>query len=257
MASSSPCSQRGQSGFSLIELAVVLMIVGILMSGVLMSVSQASLSARRSAALSQLRGIEEALYGFAQSQGRLPCPASQTSNGYEDGAAGACNLTEGFVPSATLAIFGQATEDGLLVDPWANPIRYSLVTTATLSNNGNPDFSQYTSIRTFFSNSYTFGTTNTLRVCDNSTCSGNVLTDIAPAIVMSMGENWATYSSANETLNAGSGTLTGSTLTYPVHLSTEKDYVSTTYSEDNFDDQIVWLSPYVMFNRMVSAGKLP
>lgn len=71
-------------GFSLIEMAVVLLILGTLMSGVLVAVTQTTESNRRSNARTQLRTIEEALYGYAQAFGSLPCPASVTSAGAED-----------------------------------------------------------------------------------------------------------------------------------------------------------------------------
>jgi hypothetical protein len=68
---------------------------------------------------------------------------------------------------------------------------------------------------------------------------------------MSLGKNWATYTSTNESLNAGTQTMNG----YPI--KNDYDFVSTTYSEDNFDDQLIWLSPYILFNRLIEAGKLP
>ncbi len=243
-------SSRYHYGFSLIEMAVVLMILGILMSGVLVSVSQATLGARRTKALEQLRQVEEALYGFAESQKRLPCPASAASLGFEDITLGVCNLRHGFVPSATLGTYGQTNDSGMLLDPWGNPLRYSVVIT---SGANNPNFTSATSIQTFFNASTALSSGNTLQVCDSSTCSGTVLTNTAPAVIMTMGENWANYTSTNETTNAGTNSLVG----HPVHANADLIFVSANYAEDNFDDQIVWLSPYVLFNRMVSAGKLP
>jgi prepilin-type N-terminal cleavage/methylation domain-containing protein len=248
-----------QTGFSLLELAVVLMIVGILMSGVLISVSQTTLNARRAAALVQLQQLEEALYGFAESQGRLPCPSSTApmpGPGYEDiSGGGVCNLSHGFVPAATLGIYGQTDSAGLLVDAWGNPLRYSLANAGNLSNPSSPDFSSKSSISNFFTSGSAFNpvTGNMLKICDDPSCLGKVLTNIAPAIIMSMGENWASYTSANETTNAGANMLGG----HPVHADTDLIFVAGEYSEEKFDDQLVWLSPYVLFNRMVSAGKLP
>jgi hypothetical protein len=40
-------------------------------------------------------------------------------------------------------------------------------------------------------------------------------------------------------------------------IATDNQFVSTDYAEDLFDDQLIWLSPYVLFNRMISAGRLP
>lgn len=96
-------------------------------------------------------------------------------------------------------------------------------------------------------------TTDMLRVCDTSACSGVVYADQAPAVILSMGANWASYTAANEEANAGDGTTQLGTY----NVTNTNDFVYTTYSEDNFDDQIVWLSPHVLFNKLVSAGKLP
>jgi hypothetical protein len=222
--------------------------------------------------LAQLRTIEEALYGFAQSQGRLPCPASDTSDGYEDGSAGACAEPHGFVPATSLGLSGQLNVDSLLLDPWGNPIRYSVAT--SLLSGGNPDFSKAVStdsIDEFFNagtliagdptedcNNTIVDLNNTglFLVCDkidDPAGNGIVLSDIAPAVVMSMGENWASSTSTNEDANAGSSMLGA----YAIHDDDELVFISSSYIENDFDDQLVWLSPYVLFNRMVSAGKLP
>jgi prepilin-type N-terminal cleavage/methylation domain-containing protein len=227
------------SGFSLLEMAVVLLIVSILMSGVFVAISDSAGSARRSATLSQLRQIEEALYGFAQSQGRLPCPATASSNGYED-TSGGCAGGHGYIPNATLGLYGQVDSNGVLVDVWQNPLRYAVATT------GSPDFTDSSSIRNFFgTGAPVTALAQTIKICSTiagGTCTGAaVITDTAPAVVFSMGANWNSFTSVQETENA----------------DLDATVVSATYSEAQFDDQLLWLSPYVLFNRMLSAGKLP
>jgi prepilin-type N-terminal cleavage/methylation domain-containing protein len=247
-----PGIQSGR-GFSLMELAIALMIVGTLMSGVLVAIGQMAENGRIANSQAQLREIQEALYGFAQAYGRLPCPATDmsTSPNLEDIT---CSSMHGFVPSGTLGLDGATNADGLLVDPWQQPLRYSLIITATANN---PNFSNTASIQTFFTNSTAITNpnpyTSMFRVCDDNTCA-EVDSDIVPAVVLSLGKNAATYSpasSADELLNAGTDTMSG------YAIKDDYDFVSATYSEDNFDDQLVWISPYVLFNRLVSAGKLP
>lgn len=231
------------------ELAIVLMIVGTLMSGVLVAVSDGVTNARIADAKAQLREIEEALYGYAEAYGRLPCPATDASllPGFEDTA---CTEMHGFVPVGTLGVSGPVNEDGLLVDPWQNPLRYSLIVDEVT---GTPDFSQQNSIQTFFNNSTPFdNTSNTalFRVCRDVACA-ETISDIVPAVIMSLGANWASYSSSDESTNAGDQNMDG------YDIKDDYIFVSTTYSEENFDDQVLWLSPYVLFNRLTSAGKLP
>lgn len=234
---------RRETGFSLVELAIVLLIVSILTSGVVVAVSEATGGARRSATLAQLRQIEEALYGFAQSQGRLPCPAIVGSNGQEFLVGGVCGQAEGFVPNATLGLYGQVNSNGNLVDSWQNPLRYSVVITADA---GNPDFTDAASIRAFFNAGTRIEPVPPmLMVCSNiagSACaSAEVISDVVPAAVFSIGANASSFTSANEAENVDGDTI----------------LVSASYSEEQFDDQLIWLSPYVLFSRMISAGKLP
>jgi hypothetical protein len=93
-----------------------------------------------------------------------------------------------------------------------------------------------------------------LQVCDNSACNNIVNTDTAPAVVLSMGANWADFSgasSAAEQANAG-GAADG---VYP--LTNTNNFVSTRYSENTYDDLVVWLSPQILFSRLITAGQLP
>lgn len=238
-----------ESGFSLIEMAMVLMIIGTLMGGVLVAVSQTTENSRRATARNQLREVETALYGFAQINGRLPCPAINNSNGYESPITGGpCTSAHGFVPTTTLNLNGAVNSDGLLLDPWQNPLRYSVATT------GNPEFTITTSIKIFFTNGGTLSPANMLKVCSSSACaSGTELATMLPAVVISMGADWSSYTSANEQANAGNG----STKLGVYNIANTDEFVSAEYAEDQFDDQLVWLSPYVLFNKMISAGKLP
>jgi prepilin-type N-terminal cleavage/methylation domain-containing protein len=241
-------------GFSLMELAIVLMIIGTLMSGVLVAVSASVTNTRITDTRAQLREIEEALYGFAQTQGRLPCP-SDGADGFEAVTVpgGDCVVMHGFVPSATLGLYGATNDDGLLLDSWSNPFRYSLFSEEGLPDN--PDFSSSSSINNFFNNVGAVDSTNMLEVksCSLEGVCAQSLTNTAPAVVLSMGANWLTYTSINEGINAGTDEVDG----YASHADNELVFNVADYSEENFDDQIVWLSPYVLFNRLINAGKLP
>ncbi|MEY4641594.1 MAG: hypothetical protein RLZZ227_1588 [Pseudomonadota bacterium] len=232
------------------ELAIVLMIVGTLMSGVLVAVSQGVTNGRIADARAQLREIEEALYGYAEAYGRLPCPATDASllPGFEDAA---CTEMHGFVPVGTLGLSGPVNNDGLLVDPWQNPLRYSLIVDEIPGQT--PAFSQQASIQTFFNNSTPFDNTSNaalFKVCGDVACA-ETISDVVPAVIMSLGANGASYSSSDESTNAGDQIMGG------YDIKDDYIFVSTTYSEENFDDQVLWLSPYVLFNRLTSAGKLP
>ena len=70
-----PVFPRHKQGFTLVELAIVLVIVALLTSGLLLGVSAQRNAAENVDAQRQLENIRETLIGFALTRGRLPCPA--------------------------------------------------------------------------------------------------------------------------------------------------------------------------------------
>lgn len=247
--SNNPVSSH--KGFTLIEMAVVLLILGTLLGGLLNAVAQVSDNARRSDARAQLERVEEALYGFAQAYGYLPCPAISASDGYEDPIGGGdCTAQHGFVPAATLNLFGSINEDALLLDPWANPLRYSVAERDSSADDRS--FTSADGLKQEFEDG-SLDNTDMLRVCDADDCLGTIYSEMVPVIVISMGPDWATTTSANELKNAF-GDTDGS---YDVGDILNTDFVVAEYSEDLYDDQLLWISPYVLYSRLISAGRLP
>ena len=109
-------------GFTLIEMAVVLAIVGFILGGLLVPLRTQFDAARYDTVRAQLRTAEEALIGYAVANGgRLPCPDTG-SDGRPDPAGGhagtgaGCTADEGFLPHATLGLRP--------LDPWGNRLRY-------------------------------------------------------------------------------------------------------------------------------------
>jgi prepilin-type N-terminal cleavage/methylation domain-containing protein len=103
---------RRQRGFSLIEMSVALVIVGLLLGGVVGTVGSLQQRQRFTATQAQLAEIREALIAFAAMNQRLPCPADPTIADTTAGAgleraanAGGCTGgTVGIVPWATLGL---------------------------------------------------------------------------------------------------------------------------------------------------------
>ncbi|MDP2140427.1 MAG: type II secretion system protein [Gammaproteobacteria bacterium] len=242
------------SGFTLIEMAVVLLIVGLMLSGLFASLGSSTENKRRTDATAQLNRIEEALYGFAQTNGRLPCPAVPgVPTGQEDPlAGGVCTNSRGFVPAVTLGIQGAINTDGLLLDPWGNPYRYVVSERVQVLDRA---FTTSNGLRALFANgSLTIDPATRLCVSSAVNCTGTTFTNSAPALVFSMGSDWQTFSSAIQVENASA----------PPHASypniINNDFVNAPYAEDGtqaFDDILVWLSPQILFSRLISAGRLP
>jgi prepilin-type N-terminal cleavage/methylation domain-containing protein len=128
-------------GFSLAEIAVVLLIVSILVVAIGIPVAtQREVKGTQRTEIA-LREVKEALAGFMMSNGRLPCPA--TVNGLENVVSittGVCVAYTGFVPAATLGLT-PVNAAGFLIDDWNNPIRYAVAdvtATQTLDVSLNP-----------------------------------------------------------------------------------------------------------------------
>lgn len=271
-------------GFSLIEMAVVLFIVALLLGGLLPKVSSQIEQKHRSDTRKQLDEIQQALLGFAVINGRLPCPASSTSNGLESfctattpapcgaevipippaivPAHGRCfNQYHGFVPAVTLGIT-PVDSNGYTLDGWNNRIHYAVtndrlasVYTFTAPNNAmasvgianlKPD------LYVCASSPHPLNPSQLETNC-GLTPPNVVLTSTAPVVIYSTGGN-GNYggSSADELANANPHTNpTPSPNSYEDQVFVSHDQTPT------FDDIVVWMSQNILINRMVSAGKLP
>jgi len=232
------------SGFSIIELAVVLAIVSTLLGGLLLSLSEVRESNNRTDANNTMDVIKEALYGFAQTNGRLPCPATTTSLGAEAPVGGgACTQRYGFLPWSTLGLSAPINADNLMLDSWLSPYRYNV---------SNADTSAFTTAGRM----RTVGISTLapdLQVCSAAACgAGTVLFNSAPAVIVSLGANFATFTSTDERENSWEGGLVNG-----YRQAADTDFVSTGYNEDDFDDVITWLSPSILYTRMIAAGQLP
>lgn len=260
---------KNDQGFTLVEMAIVLLIMGLLLGGGLTVLTGQTEQQRIKDTQRLLEETKEVLIGFAVANGRLPCPASATSTGQESfctNAAGACgaailspapapahgrctNPYNGFLPAAALGL-SPIDAQGYATDAWgiaANRIRYA-VTEANTSA-----FTQVDGMKTV-----TIGALlPDLRVCTSATgitalnCGTAIaLTNTAPAVIYSVGKNApsggaGTDEAANPNPNSANND--------PVFVSHTPMPVGAANGE--FDDTVIWLSPNILFNRMVQAGR--
>ena len=219
---------RFLKGFTLVEMSIVLVILGVLLSGLITPFSTQLDASKRKGAETQLQDVHEALLGFSANNGRLPCPATVASNGLSapNFATATCTTNTGFVPVNTLGLNGAVDTNGRLLDPWLNPLRYTLTT----ANAG------------AFSNNLTLGLTPDIQVCGQSACS-TTLTTTAVAVVFSPGSDGITTTSVDQLENIDGDTL----------------FVERIFSEQvgaEFDDHIVWLSINTLVYNLVKAGQI-
>jgi type II secretory pathway pseudopilin PulG len=227
--------KSGEIGFTLAEVAIVLLIVGILLAGMLTPLGAQVDLKRTSDTQKALEDVKEALIGFAIRNGRLPLPAATSATGVEAAAGTVCTAAVciGFVPGVALGLT-PVDGQGYVLDAWNNRIRYAVTT-----SNSNA-FTTAGGMRTVG-----LGTLSPdLKVCSSATCS-STLVSTAPAVIYSLGPNGATG---------------GSSTDEAANVDTDAVFVSHPRSAaagNEFDDIVVWLSPNVLYNRMVAAGQLP
>jgi len=248
-----------KNGFTLVEMAVVLVIVGLLLGGLISPLSSQLDRDQRKASQAALVEIREALLGFALANDRLPCPATPASSGAEiPVGGGVCSTQHGFIPATTLGLSGGKNQDGLLLDPWNNPFRYS-ITTSNVSA-----FSTTNSMRsigmTVLAPDINICTTTAGSTVTNCGSAATILTSNAVAIIYSMGKAWASLPVSTEQQENQGATLGGGPLgiTYPVAndaVFVDRDYSNSAGIE--FDDLVTWLSPNILYNRLVAGGRLP
>ena len=253
------CSTRG---FTLIEMAIVLMIVGLLLGGLLMPLTAQRERARYTETEAALDEIRAALLGYALANDAFPCPATPSSSGLADVSGGACTRQHGFVPAGTLGLTGRRNEDRLLLDAWNNPFRYS-VANSDFDADGNWDFTAPGEMRDV----QIPNLAPDLNVCATSAGSSATacadadatLTSAAPVVVFSMGRDWASFGGSDQGENVGASVGGGpSGRSYAV--ASDRVFVQRSHSTatgGEFDDVVTWISENRLYDRMVRAGRLP
>lgn len=245
---------KTENGFTLVEMAIVLVIVGLLLGGLLMPLATQIEQKKIAETDKYLEQVKEALLGYAAANGRLPCPATAVSNGAESPVGGGVctNPYNGFLPAVTLGLT-PVDSQGFAIDAWSgtlNRVRYA-VTTA----NGSA-FTTAGGMRAAGMGALT----PNLSVCTSATgitpttCGGaaNTLTSTAPVIIYSLGKN------------APTGGLGLDEAANPNPNSANNDQVfishtpaTTTAPNGEFDDIVTWISVNTLFSRMIASGTLP
>lgn len=270
---------RRVAGFTIVELAVTMVVIAILLGSILVPLNTQVESRKYDETQRVLERAREALLGFAAAYGRFPCPASTSSNGAEHffspgglPSNGLCNASvtgtnvyAGFLPAATLGLT-PVDAQGYAIDAWGlspyNRIRYA-VSNQTVNSVSRP-FTTLPNPPTNTTGMRAAGMANIsgtalLYVCGSGTgvvvatnCgTATTLTSNAIVVIWSVGPNAATTGgvSTDEAENPN-----------PAGGSVDRIFVSKIRSggtAGEFDDSVTWLSPATVFNRLIQAGQLP
>lgn len=226
--------QTRSKGFTLFELAIVLVVVSLLAGGLMVSLGTQIEQQQRNATQQTLNDIRDALLGFAASHSAtygkpyLPCPDTD-GDGMENRTGVKCTKDFGQLPWNNLGLGNQ--------DAWGNRFDYRVDENFSNSENG-----------------FGLTTASSIKVCEQATCS-TVLGTGLPVLILSHGPN-------------GLGATTSGNVALPAAASADEKentngdavfvaHTPTPSGANEFDDLLVWLSPNILYNRMIAAGRLP
>lgn len=263
------------TGFTLVEMAIVLVILGFVLGALLLPLQAQRELAFQAQTEATLQNAKRALLGFAQSRGRLPCPATLASSGMEQPlGGGVCTQSVGFLPAATLGI--QPTDaQGFALDGWNNRIMYAVTQNSSLAvaNPATPDFTSNiadnvaTPLVNEADGMNVVGIANLtpdLRVCNSATgitaasCSAapeiNYSINNAVAVIYSIGATGTqAVGGVDETANLNDADADG-IIDDGVFVS--HGVTAAGAANGEFDHIVTWISPYVLYNAMIEAGQL-
>lgn len=281
-------------GFTLTELAVVLVIVAFLIGGMLIPLAAQDDLRRTQETQKTLNDIRDALLGFAAANGRLPCPAFIGGGGYDSNGmesfcddpnpATACGPTilsqpqgrcsnphDGLVPGVALG-FSPTNGRGYILDAWGNPIRYAISNVtdpATSSASTRFVFTGQNGMR--LRQLANLAGDSDLRVCAAAPAAAalalgrcaspettNLRTNTALAVVYSIGANSGRGGTGiDERHNPNVVPSTDPSYVAPDRVFVFHEPAPAGSPNGEFDDIVLWLSPNILFNRMIAAGRLP
>lgn len=234
---------RQANGYTLVELAIGLFVLTLVLSSLLVPLTTQVEQRQVAEAEKSLEAIREALMGYAVTHGYLPCPDVMTGVDANDGIddateTGSCRSDNGNLPWATLGIAS--------ADPWNNRYRYHVDASYAARAPAT---------------SFGLASGAGLRVWTSSARS-TALTSSDPngavAVVLSHGKNGKGAVSAMTGLANAAPTAADELENCDGNLHFVSRPPGTSGSTGGeFDDVVSWLSRFVLYNRMINAGRLP
>lgn len=231
-------------GFTLTEMAVVLVIVALLIAGLVIPFSAQQDILARQETERRFASIREALLGYSAAKGRLPCPANPTiASGAANAGTEDCTRTEGALPWADLGV--------PQLDSWGRRFTYRVTDSfkdAIAAGTVTPP-STCTTIPT--QSSFALCSEGDIAITDGST----PIASKVPAVVISHRSN-----------GRGGFLPDGSQIAGAINDELENSNGNAIFvlrgsspagSANEFDDLVTWVPPTVLMNRMITTGKLP
>lgn len=250
-------SRTAVAGFSLVEVAIVLVIIGTVLLSLMSTLSSQIDQRNFDDTRRRLDQARELVLSFAIVKSRLPCPATAASAGDElPSGGGTCNTNyAGWLPARAIG-YQQVDSGGYAVDAWGNRIRYVVSSTQW----GTTPFARFTKQHVSGDATAAWSLTNApsdLVVCGSATGVNSTSCNTAPvvtnqgvlvAIIFSTGKNGALTcaSCTDEAANNGTDQV------FVYHTPTPS---SATGGE--FDDQFTWITVGELYGKLIAGGVLP
>lgn len=263
--------QQDQHGFSLIELAIGMVIMGLAVVGVFASMTAQNEQRRISQTRSLLQEARDAVMAFVTIQGRLPCPATLISNGQESIASNvagviACTAEAGLLPAVSLGL-SELDSMGLKNDAWSDgsggtaprALRYAVSALAAPVANAltSPGLGAPSSSTRRVDVQTAVAANQALFVCQSSIglsgagnrcgSTANVLAANAAFVVWSMGAN------ARETATFSADETQNQTWAVP-RVLISREFAPVGAGAGRFDDLVVWQPYSLVADRLFAAG---
>jgi len=239
--------ELSQCGFTLVEIAIVLFIVGLLTRTLLEPVTVAQQNKKFDVTRSELLQIKDSLHAHVVAHGYLPCPLVSAT--YQQAVAGDphvanCTVEQGHVPAVELGLSGAINSQGALLDVWNRPYTYAL----SLNNHateGNQRLTDWT----------TPGEASNVGLRH---LSSNLVLCVEPSQVSCAKRKIRAQNLAFVVLSLGADDST--TGTQSENQDGDETFIINALSirtDSPFDDQLVWSSTEDVLFWLLRAGWLP
>lgn len=238
-------SRRQNSGFTLLELGVVLVVVALITAG---AISLLRLQTERAQFIETRKLLEEARTALiayvVASGGKLPCPAeplrtevaTEDAYGVSRPTCDTAAMRRGLIPWKDLGIAGH--------DAWGNYLGYEMT----------PAFKEGPGTG---SSQYGMDTAGTVRLRDGAGGNAVVSDNSVAAAIWSHGANGnlaITQQGVQQAANASSADESANSAMAPASVVVTRPHSTEDAEGGPYDDQVTWLSRFIVYQRVQAAG---
>lgn len=236
--------QKSINGFTLIEVSIALVIVGLLLMGGMALLSASSDTARYKSTQSTLNEVKQTLQGYYVINKRLPCPDTD-GDGIENPPTptGTCTNARGFLPHVTLGVGGNG-------DAWGERFKY------VVSRDSSHFFTTATTDCSYARPNS--ASADTVRIQDLNTAATSYIADFAAFAIVSTGKNGRQTNAGMTGAFTNDGGCTGLNVREQENCDADSTLRFGNPMADGssitFDDMGIWVGDYQLISQLRKAG---